>query len=107
MFQNEPQLSQYLDFPGVRASDRNTVGDIRQHWIDIGATLRISAFTAKALFALGIMQRYVLSANSVLKEIRHLGFLSAYSLLSSGIEVLGRCIHDNIGVRQNPVSGST
>lgn len=107
MFPNEPQLSQHLDFPRVRVSDRNAVGDIRQPWIDIGATLGISAFTAKALFALGIMRRYVLSANLVLKEMRHLGFLSAYSLLSSGIEVLGRCIHDNIAVRQNPVLRST
>jgi hypothetical protein len=107
MFPNEPQLSQYLDYPRVRENDRNAVGDIRQHWIDIGDTLGISAFTAKTLFVLGIMRRYVLSANSVLKEIRHLGFLSAYSLLSSGVEVLGRCIHADIAVRQNPVSRST
>lgn len=107
MFPYEPPLSQFLDDPEVKASIRNAVGDIRQPWIDIGATLGMSAFAAKALFALGIMRRYVLSANSVLKDLRHLGFLSAYSLLSSGVEVLGRCLHEDKIVRQDPVGRST
>jgi len=82
------------------------VGDIRQPWIDLGSELGISPFTAKALFALGMMRRYVLSANAVLKDLRHQGFVSAYGLLSSGVELLGRCIHPDKRVRQDPVSGS-
>lgn len=106
IFPYEPPLSQYLDYPGVNPKVRNDVGDIRQPWIDLGTELGIGEFAAKALFSLGIMHRYVLSANAVLKEMHHLGFLSAYSLLSSGFEVLGRCTHSSKKVQQDPIGGS-
>lgn len=48
------------------------------------------------------MHRYVLSADLVLRDLRHLGFLSACGLLGSGVELLGRCIHDDKKVRQDP-----
>ena len=106
MFPYEPTPIQYLDDPGISASDRATVGDIRQPWIELGSEFEISAFAAKALFALGMMRRYVLSANAILKDLRHLGFLPACGLLSSGVELLGRCIHPDKKVRQDPRYGS-
>lgn len=106
MFTNEPLPIQYLDDPGIGSNVRNAVGDIRQPWIDLGSEFGISAFAAKALFALGMMRRYVLSANAILKDLRHLGFLSACGLLGSGVELLGRCIHQDKKARQDPVSES-
>lgn len=107
MFTYEPVPIQYLDAPGIKSSNRNAVGDIRQPWIDLGSEFSISAFAAKALFALGMMRRYVLSANAILKDLRHLGFLSAYGLLGSGVELLGRCIHQDKKARQDPESDSS
>lgn len=106
MFSHEPSPIQYLDDPGIRSSIRNAVGDIRQPWVDLGSEFGISAFAAKALFALGMMRRYVLSANAILRDLRHLGFLSACGLLGSGVELLGRCIHPEKKVRQDPVHES-
>ena len=106
MFPYEPVPTQYLDDPGIGLSDRTSVGDIRQPWIELGTEFGVSAFAAKALFALGMMRRYVLSANAVLKDLRHSGFLSACGLLGSGVELLGRCIHPDKRVRQDPRSGS-
>lgn len=103
MFPYEPSPIQYLDAPGIKLSVRRAVDDIRQPWIDLGSEFGISTFAAKALFALGMMRRYVLSANAVLKDLRHLGFLSACGLLGSGVELLGRCIHPYEKVRQDPV----
>ena len=42
----------------------------------------------------------------ILRDLRHLGFLSACGLLGSGVEILGRCIHQDRTVRQDPVSRS-
>jgi hypothetical protein len=42
----------------------------------------------------------------ILRDLHHLGFLSACGLLGSGVEILGRCIHQDKTVRQDPVSGS-
>ena len=106
MFTYEPSQIQYLNHPHIKPSVQNAVGDILQPWVDFGSEFGISAFEAKALFALGMMHRYVLSANAILKDLRHLGFLSAYGLLGSGIELLGRCIHPDKKVRQDPVSES-
>jgi hypothetical protein len=102
MFNHEPLPIQYLDDPGIK----NAVGDIRQPWLDLGSEFGISAFAAKALFALGMMRRYILSANAVLKCLHHLGFLSAYGLFASGGELMGRCTHSDKGVRQDPKSSS-
>ena len=88
MFPYEPVPTQYLDDPGIGLSDRTSVGDIRQPWIELGTEFGVSAFARKALFALGMMRRYVLSANAVLKDLRHSGFLSACGLLGSGVELL-------------------
>jgi hypothetical protein len=107
MFSYEPVLTQYLDGPKITSNIRKAVGDIRQPWIEVAAISGTSMFEAKALFALGMMRRYVLSANAVLKDTRFYGFISAYALLSSSIELLGRCIHSNKDVRQHPVSCST
>lgn len=106
MFTYVPLPIQNLDAPGIKPNVRNAVGDIRQPWIDLGAEFNISAFAAKALFTLGMMRRYVLSANAILKDLRHLGFLSASGLLGSGVELLGRCIHQDRKARQDPVSES-
>lgn len=102
LFSCQPPLVQYI----TDTNSQSKVGDIKTPWIDIGSKLGISDFEAKAFFALGMMRRYYLSANAVLCEQRHFGFLSAYELLSSGVELLGRCIHDDQNVRQNPVSKS-
>lgn len=102
MFPYEPPLSQHVDDPGIK----HQVGDIRQPWVDLGNQCKVSEFAAKALFSLGMMRRYVLCANAVLKHMRHRGFPSAYGLLTSGIELLGRCIHPAKKVRQHPVSCS-
>jgi hypothetical protein len=107
MFPYEPLPVQYLDARGIGEKVRSAVGDIRQPWIDLGAQYGISAFAAKALFALGMMRRYTLSANAILKDLRYLGFLSAYVLLGSGVELLGRCIHENVKVRQDPAHESS
>jgi hypothetical protein len=106
MFPYEPPLIQYIDDPDIKPSTRTRIGDIRQPWIDLGSMCGVSEFSAKALFSLGMMRRYVLSANTVLSTMRFHGFISAYSLLSSGIELLGRCIHPKKKVRQDPVSES-
>lgn len=105
MFIYEPSLSQFLD-PKISQQVRQDVGDIRQPWVGLGATVGISPFAAKALFALGMMRRYILSANAILKDLRHLGFLSACALFGSAVELLGRCIHQNKIVRQDPISNS-
>jgi len=106
MFTYEPLPTQYLDASGIKQNVRNAVGDIRQPWVDLGSEFGISAFAAKALFALGMMRRYILSANVILKDLRHLGFLPACGVLGSGVEILGRCIHQDKTVRQDPISGS-
>lgn len=102
MFTYEPLPTQFLDATGINPNVRNAVGDIRQPWIDRGSELGISAFAAKALFALGMMRRYVLSANAILRDLRHLGFLSACGTMGSGVELLGRYIHPDKKVRQDP-----
>lgn len=105
MFPIEPPLSQYISISAqhrINSDLQTAIGDIRQPWIDLGNTLGLSAFTTKALFSLGMMQRYILSANVVLKDMRHHGFLSAYGMLSSGIELLGRCVAEEEAVRQHP-----
>jgi hypothetical protein len=106
MFTYEPLPIQYLDYPRIKPSIKNAVGDILQPWVDLGSESGISAFAAKALFALGMMRRYVLSANAILRDLLHLGFLSACGFLGSGVELLGRCIHQDKKVRQDPVSES-
>ena len=106
MFTYEPSPTQYLDASGIKPKVRDAVGDIRQPWVDLGLECGISAFAAKALFALGMMRRYIQSANVILRDLRHLGFLSACGLLGSGVEILGRCIHQDRTVRQDPVSRS-
>ena len=106
MFTYEPLLFQYLDDPGISQQIRQDVGDIRKPWVDLGSTVGISPFAAKALFTLGMMRRYVLSANAILKDLRHLGFLSACGLIGSAVELLGRCTHQDKFVRQDPRSGS-
>lgn len=102
LFSCQPPLAQHI----TDTNWQSRVGDIKTPWIDIGSKLGISGFEVKAFFALGMMRRYYLSANAVLCEQRHLGFLSAYELLSSGVELLGRCIHDAQDVRQHPRSES-
>jgi hypothetical protein len=97
-FPYQPSLTQFISVPKWKTA----VGDIGTPWNEIGKKLSISGFEAKALFALGMMRRYYLSANAVLCKQRHLGFLSAYELLSSGVELLGRCIHEDQSVRQHP-----
>ena len=107
MFPCQSALSQFLDpTVSVKQAVRTAIGDIQQPWIDLGKEWRMSAFDAKALFSLGMMRRYILSANSVLKELRFHGFLSAFALLSSAIELLGRCTHPNLEVRQHPIEKS-
>ena len=103
VFPNKPVLTQYLD-PAIRS--RSAVGDIRQPWTVLGKECGVSPFEAKALFSLGMVRRYVLAANSLLSDLGHRGFLSAYSLLSSGVELLGRCVHGDKLVRQRPASKS-
>lgn len=103
MFPYEPDLSTYIDDPKIRSA----VGDIRQPWVDLGNKCGVSPFATKLLFVLGLSRRYVLSANAVLKDMRHLGFLSAYGLLCSGIELLGRCVHAQKAIRQHPKDQST
>jgi hypothetical protein len=98
MFPYKPPLCQYINIQGV--------GDIRQPWVDLGKGCGVSDFAAKALFTLGLMRRYILSANAVLRIMDYRGFLSAYGLLSSGIELLGRCVHEDIDCRQHPTSKS-
>jgi hypothetical protein len=108
MFPYQPALSQFLD-PAVPVSQtvRTAIGDIQQPWIDLGQVCGVSAFAAKALFSLGMMRRYILSANAVLKELRFHGFLSAFALLSNTIELLGRCTHLELEKRQHPTAQST
>ena len=106
MFSYEPLPILYLDDPGIKSSVRSAVGDIRQPWADLGSEFGTSAFAAKAIFALGMMRRYVLSANAILRDLRHCGFLSACGLLGSGVELLGRCIHRDKKVRQDPMRES-
>jgi hypothetical protein len=106
MFSYEPLPILFLDDPAIHKDVRKAVGDIRQPWVDLGSQFAIGAFAVKALFALGMMRRYVLSANAVLKDLEHLGFLSACGLLGSGVELLGRCIHPERTVRQDPVGQS-
>jgi hypothetical protein len=106
MFIYEPLPVQYLDDPKIKSGVRNAVGDIRQPWVDLGSQLGVSAFEVKALFALGMMRRYFLSANTIVRDFRHLGFLSACGLIGSSVELLGRCIHSSRKVRQDPVSES-
>ena len=110
MFACEPMLSQYIDVdkskPEITQQMRNAIGDIRQPWIDVGNRCGMSGFEAKALFAIGMMRRYILSANAVLQIMNYRGFASAYGLLSSGVELLGRCTHPSKKVRQHPVSCS-
>lgn len=102
LFPYQPRLAQYIADPTLKPK----VGDIQAPWIEIGMALDISPFEAKAFFALGMMRRYYVSANAVLGKQRHRGFLSAYELLGSGVELLGRCIHDDQNVRQHPRSES-
>jgi hypothetical protein len=106
MFTYKPPLAQYLDHPNIDPSIKSVVGDIRQPWIELGSEFGISEFAAKALFAIGMMRRYILSANMTLKDLRHLGFLSAFGSIGSAVELLGRCIHPDKEVRQNPTRGS-
>lgn len=110
IFPYQPTLSTNLDDPyfntGKPNSIRMAVGDISAPWSDLGGMCGTSPFAAKVLFVIGMTRRYVLLANAVLKETRHHGFLSAYGLLSSGIELLGRCIHPDKKVRQDPISDS-
>ena len=70
MFTYEPLPTQYLCASGIKQNVRNAVGDIRQPWVDLGSEFDISAFAAKALFALGMMRRYILSANVILRELK-------------------------------------
>lgn len=106
MFVYEPVPVQYLDDPKIKTGVRNAVGDIRQPWVDLSSQLSASAFEVKTLFVFGMMRRYFLSANTILRDYRHLGFLSACGLIGSSIELLGRCIHPNRKVRQDPISES-
>ncbi len=107
MFTYQPALSQFLDSTvSVSHTVRTAIGDMQQPWIDLAQVCGVSAFDAKALFSLGMMRRYILSANSVLKELKFHGFLSAFSLLSSAIELLGRCIHPDLKKRQHPIDFS-
>jgi hypothetical protein len=100
-------LSQNIDDPSISLTIRSDVGNIRQPWVDLGSKCGVSEFSAKALFALGMLRRYILSANTVLMAMRFHGFVAAYSLLSSGIELLGKCVHANKEVRQQPVAKSS
>ena len=68
MFFCEPTLSQYID---LGEELRSKVGDIRQPWVDVSNKCGVSPFAAKALFALGMMRRYILSANVILKNMGH------------------------------------
>lgn len=62
----------------------------------------MSEFSAKVLFAVATMDQYVNAANAVLHGMRFRGFLSAFELMASGIELLGRCVHQDIAIRQHP-----
>ncbi|MBN1311953.1 MAG: hypothetical protein JXB30_11100 [Anaerolineae bacterium] len=98
LFPHRPLPAQYVSIPRWQS----VLGDIRQPWVDLGSQLTLDPFEAKALFALGMMRRYFLSANAVVGTMRHRGFLSAYSLMCSGIELLGRCISTDQEARQDP-----
>jgi hypothetical protein len=102
IFPYEPALTQYLADP-VTGSQ---IGDIRQPWIDLSARCGVSEFSAKALFAVGLMVQYVESADAVLEATHFRGFLSAFRLMASSIELLGRCVHPDIAARQHPHSRS-
>jgi hypothetical protein len=102
MFHYEPKLTKLIS----NAKYSNSVGDISKPWKNIGKTLNISTFRAKAYFAVGMIYRYISNANAILCSSKHNGFVSAYAILCSGVELLGRCIHKDINVRQNPVGNS-
>lgn len=97
LFPRQPSLAATLPSSGL---------DIRQPWVDLAGRTGETEFSAKALFAVGLMLRYVESANAVLSQMRHRGFLSAFELLASAAELLGRCVHQDIRARQDPRAGS-
>jgi hypothetical protein len=105
-FPYEPTPIASLDDPSIDTKLVRAVGDILQPWVTAGNDIGASAFAAKAFFVLGIIRYYVLSANAVLKQMGHLGFPSAFEVLGSAVEVIGRCVHTERAVRQDPVSGS-
>lgn len=82
------------------------VGDIRQPWMDLSGRCGMSEFSAKALFAVALMLQFVESANATLHQMRFRGFLSAFELMASGVELLGRCVHPDLTVRQHPTQKS-
>ncbi len=98
MFPYEPPVTSSLTDLTLSAK----VGDIRQPWTDLSQRCGTSEFSAKVLFAVAMMFQFVESANATLQQMRFRGFLSAFELMASGIEVLGRCVHQDIGVRQHP-----
>jgi hypothetical protein len=93
---------------GIRIDSKlkRDVGDIRQPWIDLGSQCAVTRFTAKALFAFGIMIYYVDAANRILRHSGVWGLLPAYGLLCTSVELLGRCTHPKQYLRQHPSQGS-
>jgi hypothetical protein len=103
MFPYQPPLADRISLSSDRGGISAQVGDIREPWTRLAGECGITEFEAKALFCLGMVRRYVLSANEVLRGLRHQGFASGYALLSSGVELLGRCVHPDTAVRQHPI----
>ncbi len=107
MFRYQPPIIQIVSDSNFRHRLHEPLGDVRQPWIDIALECNVTEFEAKALFTLGLMRRYVLSANEILRGLRHRGVPFAYAMLSSSIELLGRCIHPNDEYRQHSEKHST
>lgn len=99
MFPYQPSLTSSL-------AGSPKVGDIRQPWIDLSGRCGMSEFSAKSLFAVAMMLQFVESANAILHQMRFRGFLSAFELMASGVELLGRCVHPDPTVRQHPTQRS-
>lgn len=76
-------------------------------WTELSGRCGISEFSAKALFAVAMMHQFVESANATLRQMRFRGFLSAFELMASGVELMGRCVHSEDDVRRNPMGRSS
>ncbi len=108
MFPYKPPLSQYLTNVPSQLDNNliKSIGDIKQPWADLADPPELDEFSAKTFFVIGMIRRYILSANAILGVMDHEEFLTAYLLLCVGIELLGRCCHPDKLIRQHPTNKS-